>query len=141
GRVVEWKCAVDDWPDDALFEQRPHFALEHSGNLALLRRTSRAQRRAGDRQAPTKNAPEIKRCRVAAHEADHHEASVDGKRREIARDVVAAHDVENEVDATASGGVLDRCDEVLGLVVDATLGPKLLTCPALVIRACGRKDA
>src|SRR5207237_3160193 len=48
---------------------------------------------------------------------------------------------ENEIDAAACGRVLDDRDEVLGLVVDASLGAELLAGAALLIGARRGKDA
>ena len=68
-----------------------------------------------------------------------HQPAFDRQRREIARDVVAADDVENQVDAAAAGQLLDDVDEILGAVVDRALGAELFAGAAFLVRAGGRE--
>ena len=58
-------------------------------------------------------------------EGDVDQAAVVGERADVALDVVAADDVEDDVDAAAFGLRLDDLDEVLGLVVDGARRPEL----------------
>src|SRR5205814_6166597 len=95
------------------------------------------QRRSRDRQPPAEDAPEVERRGIAPHEADDDEPSLDGQRDEIARDVVAADDVEDQIDAAAFRAVLDGRDETLVPVVDGALRAELLAGPALLIGARG----
>src|SRR5436190_893784 len=131
--IAERERAVDDRFDRARVEQRPHIAPQRRGNLALFRRAAGPQRRARDRQPAAEDAPEVERRGIATHEADDDEPAFDREGDKIARDVVAADDVEDEVDAAAAGHLLDDGDEVFGPVVDTSLRTELLAGAALLV--------
>ena len=104
GRLGEREGPVDDRLDAAGFEQRPDLAR-------AARRRSRPSPRPvrgrsvepGDRQPPPEHAAQIDAGAFAAHQADLHEAPVNGERGKIALQIVAADDVEDHIDAAAAG--------------------------------------
>src|SRR5262245_50171324 len=139
GRIFEWKGPVDNRFDDALFEERPDFPTERRGNLPFFSGAARTKRRPGNRETTTKDAPEVDGGRVATHEANDDQTAVDGKRGEIAGNVVAADDIENQIDTLAAGQLLDDVDEIVRAIVDCALGAELFAGAALLVGARGRK--
>ena len=61
----------------------------------------------------------------AALECDLHDAALDRRRFVIARDVVAADHVEDNVGALVAGRGFGGGDEVLGLIVNGDVGAEL----------------
>ena len=68
---------------------------------------------------------------------DLHDAPFLGRRGVVPVDVVAADDVEDDIDAGAAGRGLYPLDEILGPVVDREVGAELLAGPAFR-RRCRR---
>jgi hypothetical protein len=97
------------------------------------------QRRAGDRETTTEDAPEVDRRGVTAHESDDDQTTFDCQRSEIAGNVVAADDIEDQVDAAARSHLLDDLDEIFGAIVDRALGAELLAGATLLVRTSCRK--
>src|SRR2546429_586565 len=85
---------------------------------------------------------ELTQARLAgatALQADHHQPAADGQGRDVARQVVTALDVEDDVDAAPAGRVEDRGEEVHLGVVDGDLRAQLAQ--GLVLgRARGGQD-
>jgi hypothetical protein len=73
-------------------------------------------------------------------EGDVDDAAFGRQRVDVALDVVAAHHVENDIDAAGGRGVLDHLDEILVLVIDAARGAELLAGVAFVAAAGGGED-
>ncbi len=82
--------------------KRPHLGLERPGDRALFFDAPRPQRRASDRQPLVHDGAEVDFCTRAAEEADLNQAAVHRQAFDVALQVVAADDVENDVDARAS---------------------------------------
>src|SRR5688500_15729476 len=59
----------------------------------------------------------------------------------IARQILAADHVEDDVDAAAGSEVLRRRDEILAAIVDRPVGAERLGAPAFVVAAAGDEDA
>src|SRR5690606_30485509 len=93
-----------------------------------------------DRGPLRQERAEGERRRTRTHLADLDDASAHGERVDVASEVVAPHDVEDDVDPTATGEVPGRLGEVLAPVVDGEIRTEL---PAAVDlgRARGHDDA
>ena len=96
--------------------------VQRLGDRRLFRHRARAQRRAGVEQALGHDDAQVDLDLLPAQERDLHDASVDRRRGVIARDVVAADHVENDVGALAVGRRERRRDEILRAVVDRAVG-------------------
>ena len=70
---------------------------------ALLRHAARAKRGSGDRQAPIEDGPQVELSLRPAHQADLHQPAVPREALDVPREVVAADDVEDDVDAGSGG--------------------------------------
>src|SRR5262245_14544674 len=139
--LVEGKRSVDDRLDGAAFEQRPHFPAQREGDFSFFGGTAWTKGGTGNRQTSTKYAAEVDGRAVAAHEADDDQAAFDGEPDEIASDVLASDDIENDVDTAAAGDLLDHVHEIFRAVVDGALRAKLLTGTAFVVGTGGREHA
>src|SRR4029450_11579267 len=110
GRILEREGPVDNRLDDALFDERPDFPAERRGDLPFFSGAARTKRRPGDRETTTEDAAEVDWGGVPAHKANDDQTAVDRKRGEIAGNVIAADDIENQIDTVATRQLFDDID-------------------------------
>ena len=137
----ERKCRVDHRLDRAGFDQRPNFLADGGRQRALLVHAARAQRRAGERQPLAHDQIKVDLDLVAAQKRDLHDPPALLERGDVAWRVVAAHHVEDHVDALGVGRLADDLGEVLGLVVDRPLRAERHAGGAFLGRPGGREHA
>ena len=92
--------------DHALLEQRPDVLEQVARDRALLRRRARPQRRAGDPARLRIITEKSSSAFARLQERDLQQPALDRQQIEVARHVVAADDVEDDVDAAAVGDAL-----------------------------------
>jgi hypothetical protein len=117
-----------------------HARLQLGGDARLELDRTRTQRRARHRQRRRRISPRL----ISAFAPPSSAISTirpPSERGEFARQVRRADHVEDHVDAAVVRQRLDDLDEILGLVVDRTLGAERLACPAFVRRAGRREHA
>src|SRR5271154_7143265 len=140
-RLSKGENRVDDRPAATRFQERPHLGAEGLGDDRLLRRRPRTQRRAGMDQALHHDRPQIDGRFLTLEERDLHDSPVQGRRRIVALDVVAADHVENDVGAPARGRLKRQGDEIVLAIVDAEGGAETLALRRLLVRSGGGDDA
>ena len=138
GRRRQRQRAIDHRRDMAGREERPHLRFELARNRALLLDASRPQQRPGDREPILHHGAEIDRGprRRRAIRAEPGGRTRRGTR--CCAEVVAADDVEHDVDAAVVRRATDDLDEVAGFVVDCRCA-EALACGALLIRPGSRE--
>jgi hypothetical protein len=135
GRLVERKGAVDDRTHAAAFEQRPHFTLQRGRNRRLLFNRPRAQERPGDSETAAEYAPKVDGRLGAAQQANLYQTAIHRQRMKVAIEVVAAQDVEDQIDAAAISRCLDGRNEVFCSIVDRALGAEAFAGTAFFFRS------
>ena len=75
----------------------------------------------------------------AAHQRDEAQPPLMRQQVELARDIVAAHHVQDRIDAASARGLLAHRDKILGAIVDGDIGAELAARRALRIGAGGRQ--
>ena len=83
--------------------------------------------------------PQVDRRLLPLHIGDLHDPPVHRRGSVVARDIVPADHVEDDIGAPSTGRRQRPLDEVLGPIVDACVRPEPLTLPRLVVRP-GRRD-
>src|SRR6476661_4797764 len=138
--VSETKGAVDDRSDSSGREERPYTGFQVARKLTFLFDRAYAQRRSGDGQSPAHDAAEIDLRRVATLQANLNQAAFEAETLDVADEVIAADDVEDDVDSLARGFPADDLTKILRPVVDGDIGAKLTAGIALRVGSSGRKD-
>ncbi len=111
--------------------------LERGGDRRLERDWARAEHRSGQRQSAAHHQPEIDLGHRPALQRDRDVAAVVGEAGEVARDIVAADHVEDDIDAAPAGDAGDLVDEVARLVVDRVVGAEAARSGAFLRRPRG----
>ena len=92
------KRRVDHRLQQALIEQRQHLAAELPADGDLLLERARPQHGADQSSPLVEQLPSVERRVAAAHRADLHDRALRRQRVEVALEVLAADDVEHDVD-------------------------------------------
>src|SRR5215831_14967476 len=98
-RILQGKSSIDKRLDLSTLQERPDLTSQPRRDLPFLRDAARAQRRPGNGQPTPQNASEIDRRGIAAHESDDNEPAFNGERHKVARNVISANDIEDQIDA------------------------------------------
>src|SRR5690554_7209398 len=101
--ITQGKDAVNHGLQRPILEQGPEPLPEEPRNLDLLRRRPRAQPRADDAQAAALHQPQINLRLAAAEKANEHQTAVRIQYLQIARKIIGAHRIQNQIDASGSG--------------------------------------
>src|SRR5665213_2186667 len=139
GGLRQRKRGMNDRPHAAGGEQRPDIAADRVGDQRLLRHRPGAQSRAGQRQTLAQDRAQIDFGLGTAEQGYDHDAPLDGGGFHVAREVAAAHQIEDHIDPLAAGLLFNDFDEVLGAVIDAANGAETLA-GARLIRRSGRGE-
>jgi hypothetical protein len=132
GGLFERKCLKHDRCDYARFEQRPHSSWAHARSPFSASDRGRSVDPVTVSDAAESHHVDLRRD--AAEERDLHEAAVNGKRLDVARDVLAADHIEDEIDAAASRAIANGGHEISLAIVDGELGAESLARRALLRR-------
>src|SRR6185369_2607893 len=114
-RLFERESAVHDGFDAAFLQQRHHLGLDCRHHCRLIRIATGAQGRAGMCETLDHQPGEIDGGLGRAEKRDLYDTSIDRRSFIVARDIVAADHVEDDVRTRTGCLRLDRGDEILGL--------------------------
>jgi len=124
GGLGQGEGCVDDRLDLSLVQQGPNFLQKLGSDGGFHRHALRAQSGAGQGQALEHYRQEVNLGLGAAQEGDGGLAAVGGQALDVARQIIAAHHVENNVHALLAGLGGDDLDEVFRAIVDGPVGPQ-----------------
>ena len=141
GGLGEREGRIDQRLATALGEQRPDAGLQRVDDLRLLGDRARPERRAGVDEPLGHDRLQVDLDLAPAQKGDLDDAAVDRRGGVVARDIVAADHVEDDVGALAGGRRERRDDEVLVLVDDRQIGAEAHAGLRLFGRADGRQHA
>ena len=99
--------AFDKWPD---------MSLQLGNQFGFFLRSTQAQGGSDMGQPLLQHGKQIQIGGGARNNADLDYATIDGGRRIVARDILPANDIENDVGAMAIGGGMHGLDKILLLV-------------------------
>ena len=102
--------------DLAAFDKWPDMSLQLGDQIGFFLRSTRAQGRADMGQPLLQHGKQIQIGGCARNNADLDYAAIDGGRRIVARDILPANDIENDVGAMAIGGCMHCLDKIFLLV-------------------------
>src|SRR5690348_18468269 len=117
GGLLEREGLVDLGLDAAGLDERPDALAQRVGDRALELARARAQRRAGDGEAPLHDLVDVELALRTAQEGDEDQPAFLGEALELLRDIVAADHVEDDVHALAAGLLLDFRFEIMSSIV------------------------
>nr|GEU28380.1 hypothetical protein [Tanacetum cinerariifolium] len=138
-RLLQREHRVDHRLDLALGHQRPHALDQLFGNCALELGRTGTQRRTGHRQAAEQQLSQVQLGLGAAQRGNQRQAAVVGQGADFAWHVVAAHHVQDHIDAASVGQRFHDLHEIFRLVIDAAFGAQRLARRHLV-GAAGRGE-
>lgn len=141
GGLGQWESGVDQRFDPARIQQGPDLFLQRGGNPGLFGDGAGPQRRACQRQSFQHHGHEVHFRRRAIEESDGDDASVAGRRLDVARDIVATHHVEDDVDAALFCQCLHLGDKILRFIVDGGFRAEFEAGGTFLGRSGGHEDA
>ena len=136
-RLAQRELAIGERAQLALCPHRPDLLAQCRDDRRLLCHAARAQCRAGDGQVFALDRAEIGLDLRPTHQGDEAQPSLVGEQVDLPRDIVAAHHVEDRVDAAPAGELAAHGDEVLGAVVDRDIGAEVPAGGAFRLRPRG----
>ena len=125
-RLGQREGGVDQHANGPRFDQRPDVLVHGAGDDALLRHRARAKDRPGDGEPLAEDRGRADLRAMAADLADQHETAIHSQHLQVALEVVAADDVEDEVDPAPVGRLAGGLDEVDLAIVEGPLGAERL---------------
>src|ERR1041384_1337347 len=134
-RVAERKDGVNDRAHVPPLEERPYLPVQRAGDGALFLDGARAERGAGDGQAALHDGREVDLRGGAFEERNLNEAPFQRQGSEIAREIIPANHVENDVGAASARPFAGDLNEILRAVIDGAFGAELLAGTAFLRRA------
>src|SRR5580658_7451598 len=140
-RLLKWKGAMDGRPNLAALEQWPDVAVHLAGETSFLLYGAGAQHRTYNGQPLTQERHNIDASLTAAKDPNLYEPSLHGQDFEVAAEILAAHDVCDDVNTSAARLREYRFDEILGAVVDAEICSQTFAGAALLVVSGCSNDA